>query len=80
MKKKEVGNLYFRKNGNDRLLKENINEDDARICIKEFLHERDYKSYYTRIWKHTYEHGFEQIYDVGSWSEFFVWKVGECDN
>lgn len=44
--------------------------------IRLFLAERNYKSYYTRMWRHTDEDGsFEQIYDVGSWSEFFVWKV-----
>lgn len=76
-----TGNLYFRKDGNDRLIKETVSENDIMKHIRLFLAERNYKSYYTRVWRHTDDDGsFEQIYDVGSWSEFFVWKVGENDD
>lgn len=58
-----------------------VAERDASKLISQFLAERDYKSYYTRMWRHTDDDGsFEQIYDVGSWSEFFVWKVGYAND
>lgn len=42
---------------------------EALKVIKNFLDERNYKSYYTRMW--TDENG-ARWFDVGSWSEFFV--------
>lgn len=38
--------------------------------IQKFLEEHNYKSYYTRSWE---ENG-EMWFDVGSWSEFFIWQ------
>ena len=43
----------------------------------EFLKEKKYKSYYTRMW----DADEGRYFDVGSWSEFFLWgtpKEGEC--
>ena len=62
-------NLYFqRSNGNYLLIQEQVDEDEALNIISNFLEKHNYKSYYTRYW---HEEG-KTIYDVGSWSEFFV--------
>lgn len=66
----EKRNLYFqRSNGEYRLLGENVTEDEARVLRKAFLDEHNFKSYYTRVW----EKDGIKWYDVGSWSEFFLW-------
>lgn len=42
------------------------------IAVKikdEFLKEKGYKSYYTRMW----DTDEGRYFDVGSWSEFFLW-------
>lgn len=41
---------------------------DALLCIRNFLNEHDFKSYYFRIWSPEEGH---QIIDVGSHTEFF---------
>lgn len=62
-------NLYFkRSNGTYLLIQEAIDEDKALTIISNFLNRHNYTSYYTRYWR---EDG-KTIYDVGSWSEFFV--------
>lgn len=62
-------NLYFqRSNGNYLLIQEQVTEDEAMSVISNFLNRHNYTSYYTRYWR---EDG-KTIYDVGSWSEFFV--------
>ena len=62
-------NLYFqRSNGHYLLIQEQVDENDALDIISNFLEKHNYKSYYTRYWK---KNG-KTIYDVGSWSEFFV--------
>lgn len=67
-------NIYFqRSNGEFVLLEESVTQEDARLVMKHFLDERNYKSYYTRSW----EHNGARWYDVGSWSEFFVWANEE---
>ena len=49
---------------------------EAFKVINDFLNERNYKSYYSRTWKHD---GREYV-DVGSWSEFFILEEIENDN
>lgn len=44
--------------------------EEVRKEIHKFLSDHDYKSYYTRIWTENDETWF----DVGSWSEFFIWE------
>lgn len=64
-------NLYFqRSNGEYILLLENCLEAEASKKINQFLDEHNFKSYYTRTWNT--EDG-NKHYDVGSWSEFFIW-------
>lgn len=66
-----VGNLYFiNSRGYDRLLAENITEQEVHREIQKFLKEHNFKSYYTRTWK-TSE---GTMYDVGSHTEFFLWS------
>ena len=62
-------NLYFqRPNGNYLLIQEQVTEDEVMNVISNFLNRHNYISHYTRYWR---ENG-KTIYDVGSWSEFFV--------
>ena len=64
-----IQNLYFqRSNGNYLLIQEQVDEDEVLNIISNFLEKHNYKSYYIRYW---HEDG-KTIYDVGSWSEFFV--------
>lgn len=71
----ERRNFYFqRANGTLVLLVENCTEKEACATMMTFLNERNYKSYYTRIYQTA--HG-ATCYDVGSWSEQFIWAVDE---
>ena len=38
--------------------------------MQQFMKERNYKSYYTRTWVNS---NIEMVFDVGSWTEFFIW-------
>ena len=61
--------LYFEDNKGDRReIGRPPSTEEAFKIINNFLEEHNYKSYYTRIWT---QNG-ETYYDVGSWSEFFV--------
>lgn len=62
--------LYFvcRDRGIDRLIAKNVTEDEAFKVMKQFLAERNYKSYYTRSWG---DPTGTKHYDVGSYTEFF---------
>ena len=63
-------NFYFqRADGTFRKLAENVTEQEAMVIMHRFLDEHNFKSYYTQIT----EHKDYNIYDVGSWSEFFYW-------
>lgn len=69
-----IGNLYFINYGKYRLVAENVTEQEAIVIRHKFLEDRDFKCYYVRSWKT--KEGI--MYDVGSWSEFFLWgKQGE---
>lgn len=73
--------LYFLNSSNKyRLLNNKIkNEDDPEIGkeIRRFLKEHNYTSYYTRCWKNGEG---DTVYDVGSWSEFFILSELEKKN
>lgn len=62
--------LYFtRSAGDERLIGEPLNEDQATVMINNFLKEHNYKSYYTRNF--ISETTGRLVFDVGRWSEFF---------
>lgn len=72
--------LYYRNSygmekviGNPKI-QEDISEIKKEIgqTIDAFLKQHNYTSYYTHIWYN--QEREEWIYDVGSWSEFFVLK------
>lgn len=44
--------------------------------IRKFLDAHEYKSYYIRTWIDEDKTWF----DVGSWSEFFIWEDGGIDD
>lgn len=70
----EIRNLYFqRSNGEHRLLVSDVTEKEAYTKMQKFMHNHNFKSYYTRSWE---EDGVKW-YDVGSWSEFFKWTNKE---
>lgn len=67
-------NVYFqRSNGEFMLIWENCSQEDVMLIINDFLRRHNYTSYYTRTW----EKSGVKWYDVGSWTEFFVWAREE---
>lgn len=61
--------LYFENSrGQRRVIGNPENEAGAMLIIQTFLADHNFKSYYTRTW--TNQKG-EQVYDVGSHTEFF---------
>ena len=67
--------LYFENSyGEERVIAEVKNEQEAMKEIKKFLDDHNYKSYYTRTWMRNQN---EKVYDVGSHSEFFIAKLNE---
>lgn len=72
-----IGDFYFkRSNGEKVLLGENVTEQQAMVLMNNFLAEHNYKSYYTRA----YKMGNRVYYDVGSWSEEFIFVSKEGDD
>ena len=70
----EKRNLYFqRSNGEYRLLAKDVTEKEVAALGKAFMDEHNFKSYYVRTW----ERDGIKWYDVGSWSEFFLWTNKE---
>lgn len=61
--------LYFKKPNEKRFLGEFGTVKGIWDCIDQFLEERNFKSYYTRV-NMIDENSLEL--DVGSWSEFFI--------
>lgn len=59
--------LFKNGKGEERLIAEPLNREEVNKEINKFLDERNFKSYYTRVWE---ENG-RLKFDVGSWSEFF---------
>lgn len=67
--------LYFENSyGVERLIAEVTNEKEVFREIHKFCEEHNYKSHYTRTWM---RNNNEKVYDVGSWSEFFVCHINE---
>ena len=70
----EKRNLYFqRSNGEHRMLKEQLTEQEAVAEMKKFMDMHNFTSYYTRIW----EVDDVKFFDVGSHTEFFKWTNKE---
>ena len=70
----EKRDLYFqRSNGEYRLLMKDVTKEEAWKEISKFMDEHNFKSYYTRSW----EMNGITTYDVGSWTEFFLWSNKE---
>ena len=67
-------NLYFeRANGTYLRIKSNVPEDEVFKEIHEFLDRHNFTSHYTRYWTNN---GIT-TYDVGSWTEFFIYAPAE---
>lgn len=63
-------NLYFiNSRGEYRIIMANVEKHEALLAMDVFLKNRNYKRYYTRSW----DTDEGTMYDVGSWSEFFLW-------
>lgn len=61
--------LYFRSSKNERrFLCDCNNRQDVFDAMNKFMDDHNFKSYYTRIWRHDDEVWF----DVGSHTEYFV--------
>lgn len=68
------GSLYFLSRGEERLVKENIENDEKLFCaIHEYVHSLNpnFKIYYIRSWQ---EEDGSTKFDVGSHTEFFVFR------
>ena len=62
--------LYFENSRGERgVIAEPQTEDETWKEIHKFCEDRNFKIYYTRSWRN--EEGLK-VYDVGSWSEFFL--------
>lgn len=62
--------LYFENSyGKRRIIAEPETEEEANKEIHKFCEDRNFKIYYIRTWRN--EEGLK-VYDVGSWSEFFL--------
>lgn len=81
-----MANLYFENSNGGRRVIANCHTEEEVIkaiyafidtCNKNKPKDKKFKSYYTRTW---IEDG-QTWYDMGSWSEYFVWdKVINNDN
>lgn len=64
--------LYFQNSyGKRRFLGEFATEQNAVICMQEFMRNHNFTSYYTRTWINP-KNEMEKIWDVGSHTEFFI--------
>lgn len=62
--------LYFENSRcQRRIIAEPQTEEEAYNIIHQFCEERDFKIHYVRAWNTT--EGLK-VYDVGSWTEFFL--------
>lgn len=72
-----IGDFYFKRSNGERvLLGESITEQQAMVLMNDFLKKHNYKSYYTR----TYMVNNKVHYDVGSWTEEFIFVIKESDD
>ena len=64
-------NFYFQASNKERRpLAQCDSLSDCFCVMQQFMKERNYKSYYTRMWVNS---SIEMVFDVGSWTEFFIW-------
>lgn len=68
--------LYFSKCGERRLIREVETGREASREITQFLKDHHFTSYYTRIWRDESNED-ELVFDVGSYTEFFILKKEE---
>ena len=62
--------LYFENSdAKRRLIARPNTEEEAIEVIHAFCEERNFRIYYTRTWETP---NGEKVYDVGSWTEFFI--------
>lgn len=63
-------NFYFQASNKERRPLAQCDSLSDCICImQQFMDNHNYKSYYTRTWINK----GEMVFDVGSWTEFFIW-------
>ena len=60
--------LFQNSQGKERVIAEVDNFDDAVKKMDKFIEERNFKSYYKRVW----EKNGRLVVDVGSHTEFFI--------
>lgn len=65
--------LKFDNGYNEKEIGRPQSEQEAFQIMKDFMNERNYKSYYIRSWTH------ENVttFDVGSWTQFFKLYLAE---
>lgn len=60
--------IFQNSEGKERVIAEVDSFEDACDEMDKFMEERNFKSYYKRIW----EKNGRLIVDAGSWSEYFI--------
>ena len=64
-------NFYFQASNKERRpLAQCDNLSDCICVMQQFMDNHNYNSYYTRTWVNS---SIEMVFDVGSWTEFFIW-------
>ena len=67
-----MAKLWFRNSREqERVIAEADTFEEVSNAINDFLAAHNYKSYYIRMW----EECDRTWFDVGSWSEFFIWDM-----
>lgn len=63
-------NFYFERSTNERIpLAQCDSLTDCWCVLHQFLKRNNYKAHYVRTWMNK----GEMFFDVGSWTEFFIW-------
>ncbi len=70
-----MDNIFYKCGDYEKPIGYATTQTEVYSFIKEYLDNIKYKSYYTRSWK---DNDNIWWYDVGSWSEFIIWK-GEIE-
>jgi len=71
-------NFYFERSSNERVpLAQCDSLTDCWCVMQQFMDKHNYKHYYTRTWVNG---NSEMVFDVGSWTEFFIWKIPDNVN
>ena len=77
MKKNFIYPVFFQNNkGNEHVIAEVQNMEEAFAAIREFCKSRSFDFHYIRFWLEPYKNNecpnaYKMVFDVGSWSEFF---------